>query len=296
MSFSSEIKSELIGRISSGRHCQLAEMAAIIHFCGKIQPNAKGKPKIIISESEPVKRKFFTLQKKAFNIEADEGEILQATGIITESQEQIDLEGGPDMLILKKSCCRQAYLRGAFCTAGSMSDPRGGYHLEFVTASVALAKHLKDILAAFEIDAKIMGRKKHHVIYIKDGAGIVHLLNIMGAHNALLRLESLRVEKEVRNLINRKVNCETANITKTITAAARQMEDIIYIKEQGALGSLSQTLLKTAKLRLLYPDLSYQDLGVLMEPPLSKSGVNHRLRKLSAISADIRHGREDENG
>ena len=290
MSFSAEIKSELLGRISSGRHCQLAEMAAIIYFCAKIRQRVDGRPQIIINENEAVGRKFFTLQKKAFNIEADEGKILQATGIMKAGDTRIDLSSGPDMLLLKKSCCRQAYLRGAFCSAGSMSNPKSGYHLEFVTPDAAQAGSLKDILSAFEIDAKIMERKKHYVIYIKDGAGIVHLLNIMGAHHALLRLESLRVEKEVRNLINRKVNCETANITKTITAAARQTEDIRYIKEQGALGSLPQTLLKTAKLRLMYPDLSYQDLGALMEPPLSKSGVNHRLRKLSAISADMRNG------
>lgn len=292
MSFSADIKSELYKLISSGRHCQLAELAAVIYFSGMIMLNPEGKPEILItSENKAVKRKYFTLSKKAFNIEADTEKILQALRIINDSEiklkgtrPKICLSEGPSTLLLKNTCCRRAYLRGAFICTGSMSNPQSSNHLEFVISNEKPARQLKDILNGFLLDAKITKRKKYFVVYIKDGTAIVDLLNIMGAHNALLKVENLRVEKEVRNLVNRKVNCEAANIGKTISAAARQIEDISYIKDNSGFASLPDNLRQIAELRLEYPDATLQELGELLNPPIGKSGVNHRLRKLSDIA------------
>jgi DNA-binding protein WhiA len=278
MSFSAEIKSELSNMITSGRHCQLAEMAAIIYFSGKLVLSPEGPPEIkIFTENDAVKRKYFTLLKKAFMIEADAGKVLQAIRYF-QNTEKIS------SLLLKNTCCRRAYLRGAFICAGSMSNPKGGYHLEFVLELEKQASQLKEILNGFEVEAKITRRKKYFIVYIKEGAGIVDLLNIMGAHNALLKLENLRVEKEVRNFVNRQVNCEAANINKTITAAARQIEEIVYIKERRGFSMLPDNLRQIAEIRLEYPDASLQELGELLNPPVGKSGVNHRLRKLSEIA------------
>lgn len=210
-------------------------------------------------------------------IEADAGKVLQAIRYF-QNTEKIS------SLLLKNTCCRRAYLRGAFICAGSMSNPKGGYHLEFVLELEKQASQLKEILNGFEVEAKITRRKKYFIVYIKEGAGIVDLLNIMGAHNALLKLENLRVEKEVRNFVNRQVNCEAANINKTITAAARQIEEIVYIKERRGFSMLPDNLRQIAEIRLEYPDASLQELGELLNPPVGKSGVNHRLRKLSEIA------------
>ncbi|MCL2253012.1 MAG: DNA-binding protein WhiA [Lachnospiraceae bacterium] len=285
MSFSAEIKSELSNLIPTGRHCRLAEMAAILYSSGAVISHQNGKPEIIITtDNEVIKRKYFTLLKKAFNIEADTEKVLQALRINRGNEPTYDLSEGVSSLIIKNTCCRRAYLRGSFICNGSTSNPVSGYHLEFVQNFYQHAVKLQDILSGFSIEAKIIKRNKKFIVYIKEGALLVLLLNIMGAHNALLKLESLRVEKEVRNTVNRKVNFEAANISKSVTAAARQIEDIVYIKENMGFTALADNLRQIAELRLEYPEASLQELGELINPPIGKSGVNHRLRKLGEIS------------
>jgi DNA-binding protein WhiA len=253
MSFSAEIKSELLTKIGENHHCQLAELRALDIFGGET-----------VAENDALKRKHFTLSEKANKIKAN-----------------------PQNALLNKACCRRAFLRGAFLCSGSMSNPSSGYHLEFVLDSTEQAEELKEQLASFELEAKLVKRKKRYLVYLKEGAGIVDLLNIMGAHHALLRLENLRVEKEVRNSVNRQVNCETANIEKTVNAAAKYIEDIRFIKEHQGFAGLPLHLRQTAEARLAYPEASLQELGALLKPPLGKSGVNHRLRKLSSIRSKI---------
>jgi len=291
MSFSAEIKSELLKIIPDGRHCQLAEMAAIIYFCGVINVQKDKTPELTLTtENEAIKRKYFTLEEKAFNIKADIKnrhlatlDVLQALRLSHDGKKLRCLGEEISSLLIKNTCCRRAYLRSAFICIGSMSNPQSGYHLEFVFSHELQAKQLKDVLNGFSLDSKITKRKKYYVVYVKEGASIVDLLNIMGAHNALLRLESLRVEKEVRNLVNRKVNCEAANINKAVAAAARQIEDISYIRDKMGFTILPDNLRRIAELRLEYPDVTLQELGSLLNPPIGKSGVNHRLRKLSEI-------------
>ena len=300
MSFSGTVKEELAMQISTARHCQLAELAALIHFSGSTLEG--GKYLCLETENEAVARKCFTLFKKTFNIDNvvmgikerllpdDESEIkvIQALHLAEREGGLIKLTEPVNSLLIKNSCCARAYLRGAFLSIGSMSDPEKSYHLEFVCSKRAQAEQLKDIIQEFQIEAKVIKRKKYDVVYLKEGAGIVDLLNVMGAHVSLMNLENLRIVKEMRNSINRRVNCETANISKTVTAASKQIEDILLIRDKYGFENLPDNLRQMAEIRLEYPDAALKELGGYLEPTVGKSGVNHRLRRLSEIADGIR--------
>ena len=300
MSFSGTVKEELASQISSARHCQLAELAAVLHFSGSTLKD--GKHLSLDTENEAVVKKCFTLFKKAFNIDNvvtnaksrllpdDEYEIkvLQALHLSGNEECPIVLNVPVSSLLIKNSCCARAYLRGAFLTVGSMSDPEKSYHLEFVCSGKEQAEQLRDIIQGFQIEAKVIKRKKYDVVYLKEGAGIVDLLNVMGAHVSLMNLENLRIVKEMRNSINRRVNCETANISKTVTAASKQIEDILLIRDKYGFENLPDNLRQMAEIRLEYPDAALKELGGYLEPEVGKSGVNHRLRRLSEIADRIR--------
>ncbi len=287
MSFSADIKEELAKQITPARHCQIAELAAIMHFCGQYGEDKEGNLTIgFQTENEAVVRKGFTLLKKTYNIDI---------GVSVNGQEKAnliaktgDLSKPVAPLLIKSTCCKRAFLRGAFLCCGSMSDPQKGYHLEFVCADEAQAKQLQEVIAVFDIEAKIILRKKYYVVYIKEGAGIVDLLNVMEAHKSLMELENLRILKEMRNSINRRVNCETANIGKTVQAASRQVEDILYIRDHYGFSKLPDNLREMAEVRLEYPDAALKELGEYLNPPVGKSGVNHRLRKLSELADKLR--------
>lgn len=179
-------------------------------------------------------------------------------------------------------------MRDAFLETGSMSNPEKGYHLEFVCEDEERAGKLIETMRTFEIAAKTVQRKRYTVVYIKESEDIVKLLNVMGAHNCLMNLENLRILKDMRNSINRRVNCETANISKTVSAANKQIEDIQYIKEHYGFDDLNENLREMAVIRLEYPDATLKELGAYLVPPVGKSGVNHRLRKLSELADSIR--------
>lgn len=289
MSFSLNVKEELEKVIPNSRHCQVAELAAIIHFGCKIGMNNGSPEKVtIISENSSVSRKYFTLLKKTFIINGIAEKILQAVKVLDESGHLHSLAEKVNPVLLKNSCCRRSFLRGAFLCLGSMSDPNKGYHLEFVCEYEAWAEQIRQMIGSFDIEARIIRRKKYYVVYLKEGAGIVDLLNVMGAHRCLMQLETLRVEKEVRNSINRQVNCEAANITKTVNAANKQIEDIKLLQKHYGLSNLPENLRQMAEIRLEHPESSLQELGGFLNPPVGKSGVNHRLRKLSEMAEKIR--------
>ena len=171
-----------------------------------------------------------------------------------------------------------------------MSDPEKIYHFEVVSTDEEIAEQLRDVLNFFELDAKIVLRKKYYVVYIKEGAKIVDVLNIMEAHIALMELENVRILKEMRNTVNRRVNCETANINKTVSAAVKQVEDIEYIMQHKGLHHLNQGLQDIAYLRLENPEATLKELGDMLNPPVGKSGVNHRLKKISKMAEEMRLG------
>ena len=289
MSFSSNVKEELEKVIPNSRHCQVAELAAMIHLGCKIRlSNGYPEEITIVSENSSVSRKYFTLLKKTFMINGITEKVLQAVKILDESGHLHSLSEEINPVLLKNSCCRRAFLRGAFLCFGSVSDPNKGYHLEFVCEYEAWAEQIRQVVASFDIEARIIRRKKYYVVYLKEGAGIVDLLNVIGAHRCLMELENLRVEKEVRNSINRQVNCEAANITKTVNAANKQIQDIELLQKHYGLSNLPENLRQMAKIRLEHPESSLQELGGYLNPPVGKSGVNHRLRKLSEIAEKIR--------
>lgn len=287
MSFSAEVKAELAEQISSAKHCQIAELAAIMHFCGQYGQDKEGNLTIgFQTENEALVRKGFTLWKKTYNI--DVGVTLR--GKIRDSvlEKFGELSDPVSPLLIKSACCRRAFLRGAFLCCGSISDPTKGYHLEFVCDNHAQASQLKAVIAAFDIEAKIVPRKKYFVVYLKEGACIVDLLNVMEAHVSLMNLENMRIVKEMRNSINRRVNCEAANINKTVQASTRQVEDILFLQECYGFAKLPDSLKQMAEVRLAYPDASLKELGEYLNPPVGKSGVNHRLRKLSELAESLR--------
>lgn len=300
MSFSGTVKEELAMQISSARHCQLAELAALIHFCGSTCEG--GTHLCLETENEAVARKCFTLLKKTFNIDnivikgksrmlpddATESKVIQALHLRGQEKISDAVKAPASSLLIKNSCCARAYLRGAFICIGSMSDPEKSYHLEFVCSERAQAEQLKDVIWEFQIEAKVIKRKKYSVVYLKEGAGIVDLLNVMGAHVSLMKLENLRIVKEMRNSINRRVNCEAANITKTVNASSKQIEDILLIRDHYGFHNLQDNLREMAEIRLDYPDATLKELGQYLNPPVGKSGVNHRLRKLSELAERIR--------
>lgn len=194
--------------------------------------------------------------------------------------------------VVQKDCCKKAFVRGLFLAAGSVNDPQKAYHFEIVVHNRELAEEVKQVINSFTLDSKVVKRKKYYVVYLKEGSMIVDILNVMEAHVSLMDMENVRILKDMRNDINRRVNCETANIKKTVNAARRQIEDIEYIEQTKGLKYLNDSLRQLAEVRLEEPDANLQELGQMIDPPVSKSGVNHRLRKISSIANKLR----EENG
>ena len=311
MSFSGEVKKELYERISPARHCQLAEISAIITFCGKIIVDKEQRLVLKLqTENKSLTKKIFILFQQVFQISVEfttkslaskrnlyelslsGTEVLQVlTACKLTVEEKEDTKGTTlfvKPIIAEKICCKRSFLRGAFLAAGSISDPKKAYHFEIVAGQERNGELLCEIMRSFHIEAKMVVRKTHYVVYVKEGSLIVDLLNVMEAHVALMNFENVRILKDMRNTINRKVNCEAANISKTVKAAARQVEDIRLIKEKIGLAALAGGLQEVALLRMEYPEASLKELGELLCPPVGKSGVNHRLKKLCDIADGLR--------
>ncbi|MBR6642615.1 MAG: DNA-binding protein WhiA [Lachnospiraceae bacterium] len=309
MSFSGEVKKELCEQISPARHCKLAEISAIIAFCGKIVVD-KDQTHILKlqTESAILAKKIFLLlkqvlrvnvelttrsmsaKKKLYELVVSAKEtplVLTACKLDIAEKEKNGYFLTVEPTIVTKNCCRRSFIRGAFLAAGSVSNPNKAYHFEIVGREKN-GELLCEVMRSFHIDAKMIARKYHYVVYVKEGAQIVDLLNVMEAHVALMEFENVRILKEMRNTINRKVNCEAANINKTVKAATRQVEDILYIKEKVGLATLAEGLEEIALLRTTYPEASLKELGEMLSPPVGKSGVNHRLKKLSEIAENLR--------
>ena len=315
MSFSFNVKKELTCVPLGARHCMLAELAALIMMSGEINYENHQFSIKFQTENAAIARKYFTIIKKAFNINTEivlktskkfhkkqtyvlvtknseeAHKILVATTLLKVEDGYPILRDHVDLAVVQSKCCKRAYLRGAFLGAGSVSDPEKGYHLEFVNPNERHAMFLQNIMISMEMDPKVVERKGNFVLYLKEGTQIVDLLNVIGAHVALMELENVRIVKEVRNNVNRIVNCETANLKKTVSAAVRQTQDIEYVQKTIGISALPENLQEVAMYRLEYPSSSLKELGELLTPPVGKSGVNHRLKKISEIAEQIRETR-----
>lgn len=296
MSFSSEVKEELSRQLSPARHCRIAELAALLNVCGQVEISEDDSCAVILhTENISVARKYFTLLKKTFNINMN---VSVRQNRKPHGNRSFEITALTDMtavrhVLIQNPCCRRAYIRGAFLASGSVSDPEKGYHFEIVCADSARAEQLSAMLESFGIEAKITLRKHSYILYVKEGSQIADILNVMEAHVGLMKFENIRILKEMRNSVNRQVNCETANLNKTVSAAVKQIEDIQYIQSTIGFEKLPENLAEIARLRLEQPGMSLKELGQMLTPPVGKSGVNHRLRKLSFIAEELREHKEE---
>jgi DNA-binding protein WhiA len=206
--------------------------------------------------------------------------------------QELSLFGDPDDQAFAskrfKKCCARSFMRGFFLGAGFVGSPGKGHHLELAVKDQFTAQMIVRLLEKHEILAKVGRRKTGPLIYIKHGTDIADFLSMIGANAALMAYENVRAYKTVRSRVNRLVNMETANLTKTAAAAYRQVEDIKYIEQRVGFGSLPDALVEMATLRLDHPEATLEELGRLATSPVGKSGVNHRLRRLTAIAAELR--------
>ena len=310
MSFSMEVKKELFGVNVSARHCKIAELSALVVQCGKIDVDKSGHLHIKLqTESGYVARKCNILLKRLCGIPVFVS-VRTAKGKSSAMQYSIDICGDEnvkkaaellkikvsgkegmlksDGMVYEHTCCKRAFLRGAFLAAGSVSNPEKSYHFEISEPDMGRAEQLISLIRSFSVEAKSIVRKNYHVVYVKEGAQVAELLNIMEAHLALMEFENVRIVKDVRNSVNRQVNCETANLSKTVNAARKQYEDIVLIRDRVGLHSLPENLEEMAQLRLEYPEASLVELGDMLNPKLGKSGVNHRLKKISEYADGLR--------
>jgi DNA-binding protein WhiA len=312
MSFATSVKDDLSRVISQKRCCRQAELAACLRWAGNINIGPAQSLSLTLSTQHAgAARKIFTLCKDLFNLKVEMmvyrknrfkrnqvysihilpqkgiSKLLELLGVMDKNDIwRLDFPGPPDLRIIKKNCCHRAYLRGAFLVAGSINDPGGEYHLEIICNDRQQALLLQELMSEFEIKGKIISRKQQYIIYLKESDKIIDLLNIMGSHRSLLEFENTRIVKGMRNQVNRIVNCETANLNKTINAGLRQAEDIQLIADKIGLEKLPHQLREVAQLRLSYPEKSLTELTELIR--LGRSGINHRLRRLSEIAANIR--------
>lgn len=301
MSFSSDVKKELILNIRNekDRKCKLAQLSAIINIWGFVSTESYDKFIAIHNDNKEVVQIVVSLINELFelNIKYIDNEIIirdeksvdnivRALGIRTSTD-----PSGASLIskkIIANNSCKRAYIRMAFVCCGSVNDPEKHYHIEFADSDFEHLQNLAEIINEFSVDMKSVERKKQFVIYCKDAEQIADLLNVMSAYKALLSFEDLRVLREVRNNVNRIVNCETANINRVVNTAVRQIEDIQYIKEKRGLDYLSDNLRAVAEARLENPEGSLKELGEFLIPPISKYGVNHRLNKIHKIAESLK--------
>lgn len=293
MSFSSIVKEELSKKISGARHCQIAELAAIYSFCGSfVQKNKENSYIFFNFENVLVANKCFTLMKKAFTIYSGcdfVNQIAYDEKSLTISVNDKELcEKIQDALksfsVTERTCCRRAYLRGAYLCGGSTTDPGKSYHLEIVCKNKKSADKIIELFETFDVDAKLVERGRYYIVYIKDSNKIVLALNVFEAPVALMEYENTIIMKEMRNSINRQNNCDVANLNKTVSAAQSVISDIKQLMGTAEYENLPDNIKEVAMLRVEYPDASLKELGEMLTSPLGKSGVNHRLRKLSEMA------------
>ena len=306
LSFSTVIKDELSRVAYKGECCARAELAAV-YFISK----AGGAPAgCLVTENAACARRAFNLfrglgyespdivirKNRKLKKNASYAVQVKTPAAVPEflAGGGADSGGGAAALrrLARKRCCRKAALRGAFLAGGSIADPEKLYHLEIYCKESGLARYFAGLMADFALNPKVTARLDYSVAYVKDGDKIADFLNITGAHHALMALENTRILKGVRNGVNRAVNCETANVGKTVNASLRQMNSISYIKETIGFDALPKNLREIAALREDNRDISLQELGQFLQPPLGKSGVNHRLRKLDFIAENIRENKD----
>lgn len=301
MSFSTDVKEELCNCGFESTCCNRAELAAIVSFCGSVVTRPEGSALRIRTENFNVAKRIQKLFKAVFGYNIDITERAKCRGgstftiYIYETAQLLSIVNKLGLLINKiikfninpfivqEECCKRAYLRGAFLGGGSVTSPEKSYHFEIETHYQGLSRDLIQLLSDMEIDAKTITRKSLSVIYIKESEVIADIIALMGATDAMIELYNIKMKKDYKNNINRQVNCETANLKKQGDAAAKQIFAIKKLMTDKKI-NLPDGLKELAALRIEYPEASLKELGELLTPPISKSGVNHRLKKLMEMA------------
>ncbi len=312
MTFSSKCKNEISRLNLEKRCCTIAELSALIRTTGYISIKGYNKFEIeFVMENAAVARRIFKMIKYLYNTnseitvkktnrlkkhnnysvkvnEEDVKKLLIDTKLSKDYNINIlKFNYGIPKSLVKDSCCIRAYIRGAFLGCGSISDPEKSYHVEFVSNRQKHCYDLEALINKYDLGAKSIARKELYITYLKDSEKIVDLLNVMGAYNSLLSIENIRAIKETRNNVNRVVNCETANLGKIVDTSIRQKNSIMILQKYNVINKLPEGLRELAYLRLDNEDASLKELGEMLIPPLGKSGVNHRLKKIEKIAEEI---------
>ncbi|MCM3702087.1 DNA-binding protein WhiA [Paenibacillus macerans] len=307
MSFAAQTKKELT-MVEAPACCEQAELSALIRMNGSVQVSNKKVVLDISTENAAIARRIYSLLKKHFQIHTEllvrkkmrlkknNVYIVRIPGRVEEILNELKIvsEGfvftpGINLELTRKNCCKRAYLRGAFMAGGSVNNPEGSsYHLEIASMYEEHCKALVELANEFHLNARCIERKKGFILYIKEGEKIIELLSIIGAHQALFKFEDVRIMRDMRNSVNRIVNCETANLNKTIGAAVRQIDNIKLLEKEVGLENLPDKLREVAEVRLAHPDMNLKEVGELLKGTVSKSGVNHRLRKIDELAEKIR--------
>lgn len=304
MAFSHDVKDELIRWENRTACCREAEALAALALAARLTPDgilmntaypsyaARWAEQIaVLSGADPVLRREGGHHQVA----------LENPGACARIGELLDQHGFDPLThafsasSFSSPCCRRAALRGMFLAGGSIGDPGKGYHLEIISRYEAPIRLTARLLRAEGIRPHLAVRQAFHMVYLKDGGHLADFLRASGAHAALLSFETLRVEKDMRNAVNRVVNCDTANSTRVAHASARQLELLREMEKTGGLSVLPEDLREVARVRLTHPGLSIRELGEHMSPPIGKSGMSHRLRRLELIAREQTQPRGEDN-
>lgn len=311
MSFASEMKNELT-RIEVDECCMKSELSALIKMNGAVSYSDGQWVINVQTENAAIARRIFSLIKNVYRIEIDllvrkkmklKKNNVYICRIKKESKDvlaDLDIFSGGVLTntitdeIKNKECCRRSYLRGAFLAGGSVNNPEtSAYHLEIGSLYEEHAAAITELMNSYELNAKYIDRKRGYIIYLKEAEKIAEFLSLIGGYQALLKFEDIRIVRDMRNSVNRLVNCETANLNKTINASMRQVENIKFIDKEIGIDELPVRLREVARIRVEHQDMTLKEIGEAVSTgTISKSGINHRLRKLDEIADKLRSGEE----
>lgn len=303
MSFSNDVKNELSRIETNDAAADKAELLGLLRMSGAIIIRGMNVGIHFSTENAALARRVLHMLKNNYQVQTEvvitrsrrlkknnryQVHVLPAPKVSVAMNELqlLSVESDLKNPLLASHNCKRTFLRGAFLGGGSISRPASDYHLEMVTGNENFAQTIIKVMQSFSLKAKLTDRKNEYIVYLKDGESIISFLSVIGAHNAMMELENVRIVKEMRNNVNRAVNCETANLNKVVKAAVRQVSCIKYIDEHGGLAQLAPNLQEIARLRLTHPDVSLNDL-VEYAGGLGKSGINHRLKKLQEIAVGL---------
>ena len=295
MSFCAQVKQELCKLPPSRSCCAVAESYGVLLFCNTFSPRSVR----IVTESRDFAQRLPRLFQKAFGLtfdqmpESDQGKQIFTVDDARKIRHIYDVFGleaatnvalQVNLGILEEDCCRAAFLRGAFMAGGSVTDPEKRYHLELATSHLRVSREVRTLMDEMGFAPKCIDRAGSHVLYFKQSDLIEDFLTTLGAPVCAMGIMEAKVEKDLRNGVNRRVNCETANLGKAVDAAQEQLAAIRRLEDRGLYRDLPDKLRKTAELRKAHPEATLQELAELEDPPLTKSAINHRMRKLIELS------------